>query len=254
MSLKGKVAIITGGGTGIGFGIAEVLAEKGVKLALAQRRLAAVEGAARKLKKADVLALSVDIRDRGEVERMVNATQERFGSVDILVNNASLTGMSAIAPLLECAPEKVDEIVDANLKGTFYCSQSVARQMVRAGHGGSIIHVSSVGAYAAQEFASLYCATKAAQVALAQAMALELAPYGIRVNCVAPGDIFTEASATITEDKKELGASGRYVRQTPLGRRGTPADIGHAVAYLASDEAGFVTGTTLVVDGGFLAY
>ena len=254
MSLEGRVAIITGGGTGIGFGIAQVLSEKGVKVVLAQRRLRASEDAIARLKGVEALPLGVDIRDRESVNRMVDATVERFGRVDILVNNASVTGMTAIAPLLECPQEKVNEIVDANLKGTFYCSQFVARQMVKAGRGGNIIHVSSVGAYAAQEFASLYCATKAAQMALAQGMALELAPYGIRVNCVAPGDIFTETSATITEDKKGVGASGRYVRQTPLGHRGSPADIGHAVAYLVSDEAGFVTGTTLLVDGGFLAF
>jgi NAD(P)-dependent dehydrogenase (short-subunit alcohol dehydrogenase family) len=155
---------------------------------------------------------------------------------------------------LKCPSEKVDAIVDANLKGTFYCSQAVARRMVQEGRGGSIVLISSVGAYAAQEFASLYCATKAAQIALARAMALELAPYNIRVNCVAPGDIFTEASATITEEKLAGGGSSRYIRETPLGRRGTPADIGQAVAYLVSEDAEFVTGTTLLVDGGLLTY
>ena len=141
-----------------------------------------------------------------------------------------------------------------NLKRTFYCSQSVAKHMVAAGRGGSIIHISSVGAFAAQEFASLYCATKAAQVSLAQTMALELAPHRIRVNSVAAGDINTEASANITLEKREIGASTRYVRETPLGRRGTPRDIGYAVAYLASEDASFVTGATLLVDGGFLTY
>jgi NAD(P)-dependent dehydrogenase (short-subunit alcohol dehydrogenase family) len=126
--------------------------------------------------------------------------------------------------------------------------------MVAAGRGGNIVHVSSVGAYAGQEFASLYCATKAGQVSLAQTMAVELAPHRIRVNAVAPGDIYTEASATITEEKTAVGGHRHYVRMTPLGRRGSPEDIGHAVAYLVSDEAGFVTGSTLLVDGGFLAY
>jgi glucose 1-dehydrogenase len=111
-----------------------------------------------------------------------------------------------------------------------------------------------VGAYAAQEFASLYCATKSALVAFAQAMALELAPQRIRVNCVAPGDIRTGASHAIVEARPESGASSRWVRQTPLGFQGAPRDIGNAVAYLVSGEASFVTGTTLIVDGGFLAY
>jgi len=254
MSLSGKVAIVTGGGTGIGFGIAQVLAGKGAKLAIAQRRLELAQAAAGRLEKTESLALRVDIGNRDSIKEMVEATVARFGRIDILVNNASITGMPAIGSVLECPPGKVDEIVDVNFKGTFYCSQFAVKQMVNQGQGGNIVHITSVGAYAAQEFASLYCATKAAQVSLAQAMALELAPYKIRVNCVAPGDIYTEASATITEDKSRTGASGRYTRVTPLGHRGSAQDIGHAVAYLVSDEAAFVTGTTLLVDGGFLTY
>jgi NAD(P)-dependent dehydrogenase (short-subunit alcohol dehydrogenase family) len=254
LSLEGKVAIVTGGGTGIGLGIARVLAQKGAKLVLVQRRLEMVERAAKQLEGVEVLVMATDIRSPEAVEKMVEATMARFGRIDILVNNASATGMPAIAAVLDCPPNKVDDIVDINLKGTFYCSQAVAQRMVAARRGGNIVHISSVGAYAAQEFASLYCATKAGQVALAQAMALELAPYSIRVNAVAPGDIYTEASATASEDKLGVGADGRYVRVTPLGRRGSPEDIGHAVAYLVSEEAGFVTGSTLLVDGGFLSY
>jgi len=254
MSLEGKVALITGGGTGIGMGIAEVLAEKGVKLILAQRRLELAQQAAERLHPAEVVAESLDIRDAEAVERAVESAIRHFGRIDILVNNASVTGMPAISPMLESDRATVDAIVDINLKGTFYCSQAVAKRMVRAGRGGSIIHISSVGAYAAQEFASLYCATKAAQVSLAQSMALELAPHGIRVNSIAAGDINTETSANITAEKRDVGASKRYVRETPLGRRGTPRDIGYAVAYLASEESGFVTGATLLVDGGFLTY
>jgi len=254
MSLSGKVAIITGGGTGIGFGIAQVLAGKGATLAIAQPSLEQARKAVDRLKGTEALPLIVDLGDRNSIARMVEATAARFSRIDILVNNASITGMPAIAPFLDCPPAKVDQIVDVNLKGTFYCSQLVARQMVAAGQGGSIVHIASVGAYAAQEFASLYCATKAAQVSFAKSMALELAPYKIRVNCVAPGDIYNEANATITEDKGSVGASGRYTRVTPLGRRGTPQDIGNAVAYLVSDEASFVTGATFQVDGGFLAY
>ncbi len=254
MSLEGKVALITGGGMGIGFGIAEVLAEKGVKLVLAQRRIELVQHAAERLRPAEVVAESLDIRDPDAVEKVVESAMRRYGGIDILVNNASVTGMPAIAPMLECDRATVDTIVDANLKGTFYCSQSVAKRMVSGGRGGSIIHISSVGAYAGQEFASLYCATKAAQVSLAQTMALELAPHKIRVNSIAAGDINTEASANITAEKRDIGASKRYVRETPLGHRGTPRDIGYAVAYLASDEASFVTGATLLVDGGFLTY
>ena len=254
MSLEGQVAIVTGGGTGIGFGIVELLSEKGVNLVIAQHRLEKAQEAAAALKHTQVLPLGVDIRERGSVESMVASAVAAFGRIDILVNNASVTGSAALAPILDCEIEQVDDIVDVNLKGTFYCSQSVAKQMVAQGRGGNIVHIASVGAYAGQEFASLYCSTKAAQVSLAQTMALELVRYRIRVNCIAPGDIYTDASARINADKNEAGASGRYARKTPLGHRGSPRDIGHAVAYLVSNEAAFVTGSTLLVDGGYLAY
>jgi len=162
--------------------------------------------------------------------------------------------MPAIAPMLECSSSQVDEIVDVNLKGTFYCSKAVAKYMVAVGTHGSIVHIASVGAYAAQQFAILYCATKAAQVSMAQAMALELAPYKIRVNCIAPGDISTDTNAHTKEHIDKVGVSPEYVRATPLGHPGSPQDIGQAVAFLVSEDAGFVTGTTLKVDGGFLTY
>jgi NAD(P)-dependent dehydrogenase (short-subunit alcohol dehydrogenase family) len=254
MNLKGKVAIITGGGTGIGFGIAEVLAEKGVKLVLAQPVLEVAQIAASKLKDKDVYPAMVDLRMTDTIESMVNATISHYGHIDILVNNAGLTGRPALCPFLDSTPAIVDSLIDTNLKGTFNCSQMVASSMVAARRPGNIVHIASVGAFTAQEFASLYCATKAALVSLAKSMALELAPFGIRVNCVAPGDIHTEASATITEDKGQIGASSKYIRATPIGHRGCPQDIGHAVAYLVSDESSFVTGTTLIVDGGFLSY
>ncbi|MCC6362602.1 MAG: SDR family oxidoreductase [Bryobacterales bacterium] len=254
MSLHNKVAIITGGATGIGLGIARILGMKGVRLALVQPTPEHFAEAADSLAGAEAVAHIADISNREAVFQMVAQVEQRFGQIDILVNNAGLTGKPAVHSFLDCAPEQLDAIVDVNLKGTFHCSQAVARSMAAKGVRGSIIHISSVGAYAAQEFASVYCATKAAQVSLAQTMALELAPYDIRVNAIAPGDILTPANAGIAGDMRESGASGRYVRLTPLGRRGTPEDIGNAVAFLASDDAAFITGATLLVDGGWLAY
>lgn len=254
MNLEGKVAIITGGGTGIGFGIAEVLAEKGANLVLVQPLIETAQRAASLLKQVESLPVAADIRNPDAVQRMVDSATRHFGRIDCLVNNAAITGMPAIAPILDCSPSQVDEIVDVNLKGTFYCSKAVAKHMVEVGSEGSIIHIASVGAYAAQQFATLYCATKAAQVSMAQAMALELAPYKIRVNCVAPGDISTERNAHTRGEIGKVGISPEYVRVTPMGHPGSPRDIGHAVAFLVSEDAGFVTGTTLKVDGGFLAY
>ena len=254
MTLDGKVAIITGGGTGIGFGIATVLASRGARLTLAQKGVARAQVATQSLTGADVLCVETEISDRGSVDAMVQATLARFGRIDVLVNNASLTGTVAVAPFLDCTAVQLDEIIDVNLKGAFHCSQAVARHMVERGEGGSIVTIASVGAFAGQEFAAAYCASKAGQVALTQVMALELAPHGIRVNAIAPGDIHTPASADIVADLKTSGASGKFVRITPLGRRGTPEEIGRVVAFLVSEDASFITGATLLVDGGFLAY
>jgi NAD(P)-dependent dehydrogenase (short-subunit alcohol dehydrogenase family) len=254
MKLAGKVAIVTGGGRGIGLGICRVLAKHGASIVIAQLDTSTADTAMARLEGADVLVCQVDVADRAQIEWMVEHSVQRFGRVDILVNNAAVTGKPATAPFLECSEASLDHIIDVNLKGVFHGSQVVARQMIAAGIRGSIVHVSSVGAFAAQEHASVYCATKAAVASLAQSMALELAQYGIRVNCVAPGDIRTEANADIVAELKADGATGKYLRVTPAGRRGSPEEIGNAVAFLASEEASFVTGTTLIVDGGFLSY
>jgi NAD(P)-dependent dehydrogenase (short-subunit alcohol dehydrogenase family) len=177
-----------------------------------------------------------------------------YGRLDGVVNNAGLTGPIALASFLTASPAHVDDMLATNLKGPIYCSQAFARHAVSAGQPGAIVHIASVGAYAAQEHAAVYCATKAALVSLTQGMALELAPHGIRVNAVAPGDILTPANANIVAEVKQGGASGRYLRTTPLGRRGTPEEIGEAVAFLLSDRSSFTTGATLTVDGGLLAY
>jgi NAD(P)-dependent dehydrogenase (short-subunit alcohol dehydrogenase family) len=252
MTLQTKVAVVTGGATGIGNGIARSLAARGARVAIVQPTAAQAAEAALALPGA--AGFAADIRDRDAVERMMAAVIERFGGIDILVNNASVTGLQALAEFATASPEHVHMVLDINIKGTVWCSQAAVRHMIATGRKGTIVHIASVGAFAGQENASMYCASKAAQSSLAQTMALELAPYGIRVNAVAPGDILTEANATIVTDLENVGGSGKYLRVTPLGRRGLPADIGDAVAFLVSDDARFITGTTLRVDGGFLSY
>ncbi|MDQ3667932.1 MAG: SDR family oxidoreductase [Acidobacteriota bacterium] len=254
MKLKDKVAIVTGGGTGIGKGISRSLAEAGARVVIAQTRGEKAEETARELQAEghEILPLSVDIRLRPRVQELMSRTIDRWGQIDILVNNAAVTGARAAAPFLDLTDEFLDETVDVNLKGTFICSQEAARRML--GRGGAIINISSVGAFAAQEGATAYCATKAGLVGLTKAMALELAPHGIRVNCVAPGDIQTEANENIIDDIKKRGIKGRYFRPIPLGRRGRPADIGPTIVFLASDDSAYIVGETIVVDGGFLTY
>ncbi len=246
--------LITGGASGIGLATAQLFLARGARVAICYLDESHREQVGRLSQAVSVIWTRADLRSPGEVAAMVDHAVEGLGGIDVLVNCASRTGATAVAPFLACTDEQTDDIVDTNLKGTIRVSQAVARVMVRDGSGGSIIHVASVGAMAAQEHASVYCATKAAQVALAKGMALELAPYGIRVNCVSPGDINTDTSSNIVADLKSGGASGRYLRTTPLGRRGKPEEIAAAIAWLASPEASFVTGTNLVVDGGFLAY
>ena len=239
----------------LGLGSPRCSRRRGVRLALAQRRYDVARRAAERLTGADVLPLEIDISaagfgrarrraDCGAVRPDRHAGEQRERHRD---------GRDRRVPESVAASTSTRSI-DTNLKGTLYCSQAVARRLVESGRTGSIVHVSSVGAYAAQQLASVYCATKAAQVSLARSMALELAPHGIRVNCVAPGDVATETSAHVVEELKSSGASGWYFRKTPLGRRGTPQEVEHAVAFLLSDEASFITGATLVADGGFLAY
>jgi glucose 1-dehydrogenase len=255
MKLKDRVALITGGGTGIGKGIACALLNEGAKLMLAQRRLSVVQETARKLDPTGirVQARGCDVSSRQQVQQLVNETLEQFGQIDILVNNAAITGMPALSPFLECSDETWDTILDVNLKGTFICSQEVARHMATRGKG-VILNISSVGAFAAQQLAAAYCASKAGMEGLTKAMALDLASQGIRVIGIAPGDIVVEKNQAIVQDLVEAGVDSAYVRKTPLGRRGLPEEIGKAAAFLASDDASFVHGTTLIVDGGFLIY
>lgn len=250
--LKGQVIIVTGGASGIGRGICTALVEEGAKVAIVQRRLDQAEQAAASLQGA--VGFAADISAMSQVELMTDAVLSAFGQIDGLVNNASVTGEAALGCFATMSADRLNQIVDTNLKGTIWCSQCVARILISAKRPGSIVHISSVGAFAAQEMAVAYCATKAAQVSLAQSMALELAPHHIRVNAVAPGDILTERNAAVGKSLERVGSSGKYLRVTPLGRRGMPIEIGRAVAFLLSSDAAFITGTTLTVDGGFLAY
>lgn len=257
--LQDKVVIITGGGTGIGWGIAQSCAREGAMVALAQRP-ADIEIANDKVSELTraghcALAIGCDITERAQAKAMVAQTVSAFGRLDVLVNNAALTGTSVeVRPFLEETDAHWREIIDVNLGGAFICTQEAAFQMVAQGEGGSIITISSVAQYAAQENATPYCAAKAGLDGLCKGAAIELAQHNIRVNLVAPGDIFTEANADIINQVAESGGSGLYFRHTPLGRRGHVGEIGNVVAFLASDEASFVTGATWLVDGGFLSY
>ena len=255
MRLKDKIVIVTGGGSGIGKGIAGRFSVEGAKVVIAQRNQEKAEEVAGGLRSrgAEVVAISVDISNRTLVRELVRKTIEQFHRIDVLVNNAGITGLPATSPFLDCSDEHLNTIIDVNLKGTIICSQEVAKEMVKSG-GGAIIHISSVAAYAAQEGATVYCATKAGLEGLTKSMALELSSHNIRVNCIAPGDIRIETNEVISDEMKAAGVSGKYFREIPLGRRGTPEEIASAAVFLASDESSYIQGATLLVDGGFLIY
>lgn len=255
--LKGKVVVVTGGGTGIGLGIARCCLEAGAAVMIAQRRIEIAEREAARLRDEGftVQAQRGDVRRREDVTALLDQAESLLGPVDVMVNNAALTGKSLeLRPFMDETDAHWRSVLDINLTGAFIGTQEAARRMIASGTGGSIINVSSVAQFAAQEGASAYCASKAGMDGLTKSAAIELAAHGIRVNSIAPGDIHTEQSDRPREDAVGRGATGRFFRDTPLDRRGTPEEIGRVAVFLASDEASFVTGATWLVDGGFLSY
>jgi NAD(P)-dependent dehydrogenase (short-subunit alcohol dehydrogenase family) len=249
MRLEGKVALVTGAGRGIGRAIAERLAGEGAHVALAELRPEG-EAAAEALRAAgyDAVCVPVDVADADDVERLVDQVLARFGRVDVLVNNA---GVSLGESFLETSFATWQRTLAVNLTGVFLCGQRVARAMVDRGEGGRIVNIASVNAIAAEKGAASYVASKGGIAMLTRAMAVDLAPHRILVNAIAPGPIRTEASAPIFDEESYRHGIERGI---PLGRAGTPAEVASVVAFLASDDASFVNGTTVVVDGGYLAY
>lgn len=248
MRLKDKVAIVTGGGSGIGQAIALAYAAEGAKVVIADVNRDGAEGTAGQITSAggEALAVPVDVSDKAQVVAMVDKARDSFGRIDVLVNVAGVMNAYAI---LDTTEAQWDETLDINLKGTFLCLQAVARVMVEQGSG-SIINTSSVLGQNARIKRSAYCASKAGIILLTQTAAMELGPHGVRVNAIAPGSIETPLvlSAPITPE-----ALARKVAAIPLKRRGDPADLTGPAVFLASDDAAYVTGDIMTVDGGMTA-
>lgn len=243
-------AIVTGGGANIGRAIVESLLARGARVAVGQRNLAAVAPLA--AQHGDrVIAFKVDVGDPAQCRRFVDEAAAALGGLDVLVNNAAVTGPAAIARLADITPEHFENVVRVNLGGALFCSQAAVPHLRRAG-GGVIVHITSINALRPQLGATVYAATKAGLTSLTQSMAKELAADGIRVVAIAPGDIALDDAAAADAALAAKGASHDIVNQTPLGR-GRTSDIGETVAFVCSPGARFVTGTTWVVDGGLLA-
>ena len=247
IDLSGKVAIVTGAGRGIGAAIAEAFARAGADLVIADINEDNARKIAEKMQHIGrkALAVKTDVASAADVDRLFGTVQEKFGGVDILVNN---TGIWFRRPFLEIVDSEWDNVLSVNLKGTFMCSQRAARLMM-AKRTGCIINIAShAGIFYSRGQGVHYAASKAAIIRLTRVLAFELGPLGIRINAIAPGGINTGSPTSASQ--VELAASQTLVSSNPLGSRGEPEDIAQAALFLASKMAGFITGQTLVVNGG----
>jgi 3-oxoacyl-[acyl-carrier protein] reductase len=244
--LSEKVAIITGGGKGIGKGIAIRLAREGMKVVVTARTVESVETVANELHDlgANAFAVQGDIGKREDVDRLFEQTLKVYGTVDLLVNNAA--NLHRVF-FFDVSEEMLEEELDTNVKGPFIASYKAA-EVMREKKSGSIIHISSVGGLRAHYPGLPYDATKGALDSMTRVMGIELAQYGIRVNGIAPGAIFTENRSPL-DDPRMVD----YARRIPANRLGLPLEIGSVVAFLASEDASYINGQTIYVDGGITA-
>jgi 3-oxoacyl-[acyl-carrier protein] reductase len=252
MDLNGKVAIITGAGSGIGRAIAMKLAQHGADIVIvyghndlnAQKTAEMVEGLGRK-----ALAIKASVADPKAIGAMADKVIEEWGRIDVLVNNA---GIFRESPLLEMSEEDWDAVLDVNLKGPFLCTQAVARHMVEAGAGGKVINIGSIDGTGIAPGIVNYAVSKMGLIQLTRSAALELAPFGINVNIVSPGAIAT-GMALAEEGTAEYEEYVEQIRkEVPLKRMGEGEEIGEMVLFLASDKSEYITGSEFVVDGGVL--
>jgi len=247
--VEGKVALVVGAGGGIGGAGAEGLAREGAGVVCADIDAAAAETAAARIRTAGgrAIAIALDVRDRPAVDAAVAATVREYGRLDVLLDSA---GVSGGASFLDFEHSEWERIIAVNLTGMFHLGQAAARQIVRQGGEGSIINVTSQLAEVARPGSAAYIASKGGGRSLTQAMALDLAPHGIRVNAIAPGPTLTGLTRATYADPERRRAT---ITQIPLGRMGDPQDLVGAILFLASDESRWVTGSTVTVDGGYVA-
>ena len=246
MTFEGKVAVVTGGARGIGRAICETLAVKGAQIVVSDLNLDQAQTTANEISEKygnKSIALKVNVADTENAREMVDAALTQFGRIDILVNNAGITRDTLIMRMDE---KDWDLVLDINLKGAFNCSKAVVRSMLKQRYG-RIVNISSVSGLAGQAGQTNYSSSKAGLIGFTKALAREVASRGITVNAVAPGFIPTALTVDLPADLKEA-----ILKTTPMGRMGTPEEVAQAVAFFASDEASYITGQVLSVDGGMV--
>ena len=244
MSFAGKTAVVTGGSRGLGRAVCRLLAAEGANVVFCYAgNAAAAQETARELEAlgAQVRAVQADISDPSAVTLLMDTAVRDFGRIDILVNNAGITRDNL---LMLMKPEDFDAVISANLKGTFLCMKAVARQMVKQRYG-RIVNLSSVVGLRGNAGQVNYAASKAGVIGMTKSLAKELAGRNITVNAVAPGFIDTDMTAALTETAKNAALGS-----IPMGRMGTPENVAKAVVFLADEDAGYITGQVLAVDGG----
>jgi len=248
-SLHGKVSIVTGAGRGLGYGIALALAGAGSDLLVVSRSTHELERVSQEIitkTKRKVLPLSLDLTREGEIERLIKAVLDKFGRIDVLVNNA---GTNIRKPFLEITQKEFDDVVHLNLRAVFFLTQAIVKKMMKQKKG-KIINIASLGSQIGLRNISVYTATKGGIASLTKTLALELAPYNINVNAIAPGYYRTKMTEAVFQDEDRY----RWIlSRIPMGRVGVPEDLEGTAIFLASSASDYVTGQIVFVDGGWIA-